>query len=426
MIEYFDNIKKVNGVLELCGDKSISHRAVMFGAMAKGESVIFNCANSEDVKTTINCFRQLGAEIIEDKNKIKIKGKGFKGFQKPVTDLYVGNSGTTARLISGILVPQNFELVLTGDDSLSKRPMGRIIDPLQEMGALINGTKSGTLPLTILPSNNFSRIEYTLPVASAQVKSAVLLAGLHLDEKTVVHEPVSTRDHTENLLGLEIEKEGGGLKIYSSIKNYPKPNEYYVPSDLSSASFFIILTLLLKNSVIRINNVTLNKTRTGVLEVLKRMGAKIEIENQITRSNETAGDLVVSSSNLKNITIEKKLVPNIIDEIPILSAAGIFAEGKFRITNAEELRPKESDRIASLCNNYRLLGLDVDEFEDGFEIGGEITNNNVVFSSFGDHRIAMTFAVLSMLLKDGGRVNNFDCAKISNPDFLSQLNSITS
>ncbi len=424
MVQEFNKINKVSGELELPGDKSISHRSVMFSAMAKGESKIFNLSNGEDVKTTQNMFKKLGVKITNENNFVKVKGVGFKGFSKPRGILDAGNSGTTTRLICGILSAQNFESEIIGDESLSHRPMKRVITPLAAMGVKISASDNFTLPLKIFPAEKLQPISYELPIASAQIKSAVLLAGLHIEEETCVIEKLPSRDHTERMLGLRIEEKENKKFIYSSLKNYPEAKEYFVPSDISTAAFFIALTLLSKESELRIKNVSLNPSRIGIVNIFTKMGGNIEIENEKIAAGEAYGDLIVKSSSLKNISIEEKIVPNIIDEIPILSVAGIFAGGKFEIRNAGELRGKESDRIKALCENYEKLGLEVVEYEDGFSIDGRIKNNLVTFDSYDDHRIAMSFGILSLLLKDGGKVNKFECVKISNPNFLLQLQQI--
>ena len=424
MIQEFNKIEKVEGTLLLPGDKSISHRSVMFASLAKGSSKIYNLSNGEDVKSSVKCFIKLGAEVSRVNNFIEMKGKGFKGFTKPNVPLDAGNSGTTTRLISGILVAQNFETTIIGDESLSKRPMKRIISPLTAMGGIISSTEKFTLPITISQSNKLIPIDYELPVASAQVKSAVLLAGLHCDGITSVIEKIPSRDHTEKMLGLKTEVTQAGKISYASKENYPEPKEYIIPSDISTAAFFIILTLLSNNSELRIKDVSLNDTRTGILTVLKQMGAKIETENERIIAGEALGDILVKSSKLKNIDIPVEIIPNIIDEIPVLSIAGIFAEGEFKISNAAELRGKETDRIHAICHNMKILGIDIGEFEDGFAFSGEVTNSSPVFESFGDHRIAMAFGILSLILDNGGKVNNFECAGISNPDFINQLKQI--
>ncbi|MCX7797299.1 MAG: 3-phosphoshikimate 1-carboxyvinyltransferase [Melioribacter sp.] len=422
MNQNFEYTEFLKGELSLPGDKSISHRAVMFASMAEGESVIKNCSNAEDVKSTISCFKKLGVDIIEENNLLKIYGKGYKGFTKPLDELYAGNSGTTARLLSGILCAQDFDSRITGDESLSKRPMNRIVEPLRLMGANIFASEKGTLPLVINPSEKLHSIKYEFKVASAQVKSAMILAALHIDDESVFLETIPTRNHTEKLLNLKTEKTNNGTLIYASRKNYPVNFEITVPSDISTASFFIVLGLLTKNSNILIKNVSLNETRTGIIDILESMGAKIIIEDKVVQNGEERGNIRVFSSQLENIEIPDEIIPNIIDEIPILSIAGIFAKGKFRIKNAKELRVKESDRIKAICNNLKIVGLNVTEYEDGFEIDGSISSNNEpIFDSYGDHRIAMAFAVLSMLLEKGGIIKDFECVSVSNPNFLNQL-----
>jgi len=423
VIQKFENIDSIKGELFLRGDKSISHRAVMFAAMADGISVIRNFSGSEDVRSTINCFEKLGCKFEITDDQIKIFGKGFKGFSKPKSELYAGNSGTTARLISGILSAQDFESVITGDESLSQRPMKRIVEPLRLMGADISANENGTLPILIKPSL-IKPINYRLQIASAQVKSAMILCAIHLDEESVFIEQTPTRNHTEKLLNLKTEITNEGTKIYASKNNYPKSFEITVPSDISSAAFFIVLGLLTNNSEIKIRNVSLNETRTGVINILQQMGGRIEIESRKEEKGEKVGDIRVYSSKLENISIPKTIIPNIIDEIPILAVAGIFAEGNFRINNAKELRVKESDRIKSLCSNFKKAGLTVNEFEDGFELCGIVSNKETIFESYGDHRIAMAFGVLSMLMKNGGSVNDFECVGVSNPQFVAQINNL--
>ncbi len=424
MSESFNHIDEIKGELNLPGDKSISHRAIIFSSMAKGKSLINNLPDSLDVNSTINCFKNLGVQFKEKDKSLEINGVGYKGFNNPLNEFNCGNSGTTARLLSGILSMQNFESILTGDKYLSQRPMKRIITPLSAMGAKIHASDNFTLPLHIYPSEKLNRILYELPIPSAQIKSSILLAGLHLQEETAVIESIPSRDHTERMLNLKSNIKENKKVIYSSKKYYPEPNGYFIPGDISNASFFIVLALLSNKSEFIIKNVSLNKTRTGYIEILKMMGGNIQTEEKFVSNNEPYGDILVKNSKLNNIDIDENLIPNIIDEIPILSVAGIFADGKFEIKNAKELRVKETNRINALCVNYAQLGLTVKEFEDGFSVSGEIKNQTPFFESFGDHRIAMTFAVLSLLLKQGGKVNNFTCVNISNPDFLNQLKKI--
>lgn len=424
MTQEFNKIETVKGELSLPGDKSISHRAVIFSCMAKGTSEIENLSNGEDVRSTLKCFSELGVTSKWENEKLIIEGKGFKNFNAPLNNLDAGNSGTTARLLAGFLSAQPFESTMIGDESLSQRPMKRVIEPLSLMGAKFSATSKLTLPLTVHPSAKLIPITYEMPVASAQVKSSLLLAGLHLEEETCIIESEQTRNHTEVMLGLRVDEKEGKRFIYSSRKNYPTAQNYFVPSDISSAAFFIVLTLLAKNSEVILRHVSLNETRTGIISVLKEMGANIEIINRQTSNNELYGDLIIKSSELHSIGISKEIIPNIIDEIPILSVASVLGTGKFEVRNASELRVKESDRISALVHNYKLLGLDVEEFPDGFSIKGTIKNENPIFESFHDHRIAMAFAILSMFLKNGGSISNFDCVKISNPQFLEQVNSL--
>ncbi|MBN1639395.1 MAG: 3-phosphoshikimate 1-carboxyvinyltransferase [Ignavibacteriales bacterium] len=424
MIKKFNKIEKVKGTLFLPGDKSISHRAVMFSCLANGKSVIHNCLLSADVQSTMKCFKSLGCEVKKEGKIIEIIGKGFKGFSAPKVELDAGNSGTTTRLITGILAAQNFQSTIIGDESLLKRPMLRITEPLMMMGAKFTTTEKGTLPITIYPVEQLEAIEYELKIPSAQIKSAILLAGLHLDETTTVIEPVATRNHTEKMLNLSTKETEVGRKIFVSRNNYPEPKVYYIPSDISTAAFFIVLALLVKNSELKLENVLLNKTRAGIIKILQQMGADIQITNEKISSGEEVGDLIVKNSKLHNIKIEREMIPNIIDEIPILSVAGLFADGKFEIRKAKELRVKETDRISAVCNNMKKLGVLVEEFEDGFSIEGEIKNFNNEFESYGDHRIAMAFSVLSLLLDGQNNVDVFECIDVSNPEFLNQLSSI--
>lgn len=424
MIQQFSSINKIRGSLNLPGDKSISHRAVMFAGLAEGTSVIENLSNAEDVSSTLKVISNLGCKIDQRNNKLYIEGKGFKGFKQPLESLDAGNSGTTARLMSGILCAQDFKTVIIGDDSLSRRPMKRIIEPLRQMGAVITAEENFTLPLKISPVDALKSITYELPVASAQVKSALLLAGLHLEERTEIIESVLSRNHTELMLNLDVEKTNGKKHIYVSRKDYPKSNEYFIPSDISTAAFFMILALLTPDSELVIRNVSLNVTRTGIIDILMRMGGNIEIENEKRQMNETFGDLRIFNSKLTNINIPSEIIPNIIDEIPILSVAGVLSDGEFSISGAEELRYKETDRIKAMCHNFRLLGLSVEESKDGFSISGDIRDKEVLFESFHDHRIAMSFGIFSMVC-GSGRVRDFDCVKISNPNFISQIQQIS-
>ena len=425
MNQPFKKINYVNGSLSFAGDKSISHRALLISSLASGISEIKNLSNSDDVKSTMSCLASLGINFEHSAEKINVFGNGYKGYKQPAKPIYAGNSGTTARLLAGILVAQNFESVIVGDQSLSLRPMNRVIEPLSEMGAKLKANDKGRLPLYISPSDKLNAIQYQLPVASAQVKSAILLAGLHLDSKTTVMESFPTRNHTENLLGLKVVDQEGKIISYSSRDYYPEVKNYFIPGDISSAMYFIVLTLISKNSELIVKNVSLNPTRIECLNILKRMGGNIEIDESGVSNNEVYGDVLVRSSDLQNVQIDEGIIPQIIDEIPALTIAGIFADGNFALIGVAELGVKESDRIKAICTNLLKLGLDVEGYKDGFNVSGKIKNSSGSFNSFGDHRIAMAFAILSSHLEGGGKVEGFECASVSNPEFSKQLNSIS-
>jgi len=426
MIQSFNRINQVTGTLSFLGDKSISHRALLISSLANGKSYIKNLSDSDDVKSTINCLMELGIEVVLNNDEAIVFGRGFRGYLKPMNPLNAGNSGTTARLLAGILSVQKFESILIGDESLSSRPMRRVIEPLTQMGSKIKSNDEGRLPLQILPAENLWAINYNMPVASAQVKSAILFAGLHLEDETIVIESMQTRNHTENLIDLRVVKEDEKIISTVSKNNYPEAKEYFIPGDISSAMFFIVLALLTKNSELVIKDVSLNPTRIECLSLLKRMGGNIQIEKKGISNNEVYGNLFVKSSDLSNVKIDNEIIQLIIDEIPILSVAGIIADGVFELRGAAELRVKESDRIKAICTNLLKLGLEIEEFDDGFRVSGLIKKHSEPFDSFGDHRIAMAFAILSSLFDEGGSVEGFECASISNPNFLKQLQAISS
>ncbi len=425
-MQKFEKINRVSGTIEYKGDKSISHRAVIFACMADGISKISNLSGSEDVNSTAGIFKSLGCEINNEGKDLIIKGRGYKGFKATSSYLDAGNSGTTARLLSGLLMNQNFSSTMIGDESLSQRPMKRIIEPLRQMGGNFFPTDENTLPMRIEPSNNIAPINYVLPIPSAQIKSAIVLSALHLDEPSTIIENLPSRNHTELMLNLRVEQKDSQNIITASKKNYPNPFEIFVPGDISSAAFFIVLTLLSKDSELTINNVSLNPQRAYYVELLKQMGADIEIQPVKSSLGEPIGNLIVRSSKLKNITIPASAIPLIIDELPILTICGLMAEGDFEFLHAAELRVKESDRISAMVKNLRALGVEVEEFPDGLHIvkSENQLNESPVFDSFGDHRIAMSFGILSLILESGGSINNFECVNISNPDFVKQIQGI--
>lgn len=413
----------IKGRLRVPGDKSISHRAVMFGSIAKGTTNIKGFLTGADCISTISIFKNMGIDIELDNTFVKVHGKGLYGLNCPHEILDCGNSGTTTRLVSGILSAQNFTSVLTGDKSIQKRPMNRIITPLSMMGADIE-SNDGFAPLTITGSK-LHGIEYNSPVASAQVKSAILLAGLYASSPTTVTEPAKSRDHTE----LMLKKFGANLtSTKTSVTINPCSelfaNDIDVPSDISSAAFFMAAAILVPNSELILENVGINPTRDGIIKVLKDMGANIEIINQ-TDSFEPVADIKVAYSKLHATCIGGDIIPTLIDELPLLAALASLAEGTTVIKDAGELKVKESNRIRVMCEELSKLGVDVVETEDGMEIkGADKLKGNVTISTHDDHRIAMTFAVLNLISEGEIRLDNKNCVEISYPEFFNDLNKV--
>ena len=422
-------IPQINGFkgnLQVPGDKSISHRALLIGAIADGVSEIHSCSHAADPLSTLSCIKQLGIQAEEKGNTILLHGKGRRGLQEPSAPLDAGNSGTTIRLISGILVGQKFHSVLIGDSSLCQRPMMRIIDPLRQMGATIHGTVRNTAPLFIEPVERLHSIQYALPIPSAQVKSALLFAGLFTDGVTTIIEKSKTRDHTERMLGLRSTTKKDGehiVEVYSDMKIHGK--KFFVPGDMSAAAFFLSAGLIVPESNLTIQNVGLNPTRRRILDIFKAMGGKIQIDNERIIEGEPIGDLVVRYSELKsNLDLRGAEVVDLIDEIPILAVTALFAEGTFSIHDARELRAKETDRISAMVHNLRLLGCDVEEYEDGFAFEGKKKYSGARIPSYGDHRIAMSFGIAGLKIPNI-TVENTDCADISFPGFWQKLISST-
>jgi len=419
---------KVTGIIHSPGDKSISHRVALISALSNGENIIENFLISDDTLRTLACLEELGVDI-ELSEKLKIKGRGFKNFQKPNSTLYAGNSGTTIRLLSGILAGQNFNSEITGDDSLRRRPMMRIIKPLRMMGAKIEATGNGTAPLKIYAVENLNSIEYELEIPSAQVKSCIIFAGLHAEGKTKIIEKIQTRDHTERLLGLKVSSENG-KKIIEVEPGIKIENKYYlIPGDISSSAFFIVAASIIPNSYVVVKNVSLNPTRTGFIDVLRKMGAVIELENVREVANEQLGDVIVKSGkeiNLKNLTLSGDLIPSIIDEIPVLAIAGTVAEGVFEVRDAGDLRNKESDRIKAIVSNLRNMGVDVEEYDDGFSFEGRKKLKGTLIQTFNDHRIAMAFSIAGLIAEGETVIDDPECVKISFPNFYEILKNIQS
>ena len=406
----------------LPGDKSISHRAAILASIAEGESILRNVAPGEDLASTIRCLIQLGVEIRSSPNEIRIYGKGLFGLGRSERYLDCGNSGTTARLLSGVLAGQKFNSVLTGDSSLSCRPMGRIVEPLRHMGANIRTTERGTLPMHITGSS-LNAIRHTMQVPSAQVKSGVLLAGLYAHGETTVLETSQTRDHTERLLPVIQKTESQDGRILS-IKggSSVRPFDMTIPGDFSSSAFFMGVGAMIPHSQIQLRKVGLNPTRTGLLDVLIKMGVCVRITNRTDDTIEPFGDISVThhETPLKGCSLSGKVIPNIIDEIPILAVLGTLTDSGLEIRSASELRRKECDRIAALVYNLRNMGAEVDEFEDGFFVH-PCTLKPAAIKTFGDHRIAMAFTVAALSAGGGSTIDDTACINISFPDFFEYL-----
>lgn len=413
----------LNGVINVSGDKSISHRAIMLGAIANGKTKITNFLMGEDCMSTIECFRKMGVKINIEKDTVIVEGVGLNGLKQPQTELYTGNSGTTTRLLCGILSGQDFETKINGDNSIQKRPMKRIITPLEKMGAIIQ-SKNGFCPLKIHKKENLTGIEYTLPVASAQIKSAVLLAGLYAKGNTTVIEPVSSRDHTERMLkalGVDIIKDNN--KIILSPPPVLNAKNIIIPSDISSAAFFIVAGCIIPNSQITIKNVGINPTRTGIIDILKQMGANITQTNY-KNDVEPVCDIIVKSSELNGVTISGDIIPRLIDEIPILTVAAVFAKGQTIIKDAQELKVKESNRIYAMTTELKKAGADITETEDGMIINGGNLLKGASFETYNDHRIAMSMAIFSLACDGESEILNPEIAKISYPEFFDVLQKL--
>ena len=415
--------KTISGTVIVPGDKSISHRAIIFSMLCKGRTKIYNLLESEDVKRTIEVSQSLGSNIITNNQFIDIKGPGIDGISEPKSVLDFGNSGTSLRLFMGILSSQTFTTTLTGDNSLLKRPMERVASPLRLMGANIS-TNNGKAPVTISPPlGTFHGIDYKLDIPSAQIKSAIILASLFCRNKTILHTDTTTRDHTENMLKLfnyPISKSKNSIEVNPGILESPKIIK--VPGDFSSASFFIVAALLSEDSRIIIKNVGLNPTRTGLINILRLMGADIQV-NITNKNYEATGDVIVSSSKLMGIKVPNELISLAIDELPLIFLAAAVASGETIIRNAEELRFKESDRIKSMVDLLKNLSIEVNEYQDGLEIkGGNISGG--IINSFGDHRIAMTALVASSIAKEKIEVENCENINTSFPSFITLMNSI--
>ena len=400
----------------------------MLSAIGEGQTRIENYATSVDCRSTLDCLRQLGVEIEQDGNHVLVRGVGRTGLRAASDKLDCGNSGTTIRLIAGILAGQDFDTVLSGDESLSRRPMRRIIDPLTKMGAVVE-SNDGKAPLLIRGNAHLQAIEYELPVASAQIKSCVLLAGLNADGETTVIEPVETRDHTERMLrwfGVDVTRSRNRLSILGRSTLRPGKEKLCVPGDISASAFFMVAASCLPGSDVWMSNVGLNPTRSGIVETLQHLGAEIEILNSEELNNEPVGRIRVTGSLRPQTTnvVRGDMIANIIDEIPILAILGTQIEGGLEIRDAAELRVKETDRIAAVVENLRRMDASVDEFDDGFRVGRS-TLKGARIDSFGDHRIAMAFAVAGLFAEEGEtEIDGAECAGVSFPEFFDVLESV--
>ncbi|MBI5098632.1 MAG: 3-phosphoshikimate 1-carboxyvinyltransferase [Nitrospirae bacterium] len=438
------NTGSLRGELIPPPDKSISHRAIILSSLAEGKSIIRNFLYAEDPLSTIGAFKQMGVEIAishqpsavsrgerplaltEDRNpetEITIHGKGLTGLKEPKGAIDCGNSGTTMRLLCGVLSGQPFSATLKGDASLTRRPMKRVIEPLTQMGAIIKSENS--CPPLNITGGKLKPISFSSPVASAQVKSAILLAGLYCDGVTTVSEPEKSRDHTERMLraaGVDLSIKG--LTVSVQGRAALKPFDIIVPNDFSSAAFFIVAGIIVPGSELLIKNTGINPTRTGLLKILQSMGANIKLEHKREVSGEPVADIHVKHSGLSGIDIAGDMVPKTIDEFPILCVAASLAQGKTKITGAKELRVKESDRITAIAAELRKMGVNVEELEDGLIIEGQEKLRPALIQSYGDHRIAMSMAIAALMTDGETTISDTDCINTSFPGFMGILNKL--
>ena len=416
------------GTIDIPGDKSISHRSVMFAGLGNTPVHIRNFLHAADCLSTVGVMRALGTAIeFLNENELIVTGKGLHGLSEPMTVLDAGNSGTTLRLMMGLLAPQPFLSVFSGDASLTRRPMGRVLLPLSEMGARIYGRNvNNNLPLTIVPmGEKLHGIHYNSPVASAQVKSAILLAGLYADAPTTVTEPYVSRDHTEQMLagfGIHIGRTGTSVTVFPVEEgSYRAPDEITVPGDISSAAYFLVAGSVIKDSRLLLRNVGINPTRTGILDVLAEMGAHIAVQNERMSGGERVADLAVEAAELRGTSFDAEIMPRLIDEIPILAVAALFAKGDTVIMGAGELRVKETDRLHAIATEFQKIAPgSIEEREDGLIIHGKPEMQRAQASSYGDHRMAMSLAVLGAAA-DGVIIEEPDSVNISYPSFFAEI-----
>lgn len=426
LIKLKNNTRGLKGEIAVPGDKSISHRSIMFGSIAKGKTTVTNFLLGDDCLSTISCFRKLGVLIEQDNEKVVIHGKGMEELQEPKNILDVGNSGTTIRLLTGILAGLHFHSTLIGDSSIGKRPMTRVVTPLREMGAKIDGREEGKYTPLSVRGGKLQSITYRLPVASAQVKSAILFAGLNAEGITKVIEPVSTRDHTERMIqrfGGKISRQENEIQLEGGQKL--SGTEIHVPGDISSAAFFLVAGCIVPNSSITLRNVGLNPTRTGILEVLQNMGASMDVQQDAADAFEPTGTIKVMTSKLKGTIIEGEIIPKLIDEIPIIALLATQADGVTVIKDAHELKVKETNRIDTVVTELKKLGADIQATDDGMIITGGTKLTGAKVDSHGDHRIGMMLAIASQICEEEIILENADAIAVSYPDFFEHLNKLS-
>ncbi|HBI93576.1 MAG TPA: 3-phosphoshikimate 1-carboxyvinyltransferase [Terrisporobacter glycolicus] len=419
----------LKGSFELIGDKSISHRAIMLSSISKGKNKISNFLMGEDCLSTVNCFRKMGVDIEINNKEVYVSGKGLRGLKSLEDNLLldVGNSGTTIRLIMGILAGQNFKSTIVGDESIGKRPMKRVTDPLREMGAIISGKDDANLTPITIEGGNLTNINYHMPVSSAQVKSSLILASLYGNNTSFIREKVRSRNHTEIMLksfGADIEVNDLDIKVNPVDELFNK--DIYVPGDISSAAFIMVGALISENSEVLIKNVGLNHTRVGIIEVIKKMNGNIEIIDEKEICGEKVGNILVKySPNLIGTTIDKDLIPKLIDEIPIIALLATRAEGDTIIKDASELKVKESNRIKSVVNNLNLIGAKAIELEDGMIIKGKTPLHGGKIQTFNDHRIAMSFSIANLISNNEVILDSDKCIDISFPGYFNLLKKLS-
>jgi 3-phosphoshikimate 1-carboxyvinyltransferase len=417
--------KRLMGSVRMPGDKSMSHRYAMLAAIAEGPSEIHGFASSADCQSTLDCLKKLGTKMDRQGDVVSIQGAGLTGLRPPQDVLDAGNSGSTMRMLAGILAGQPFRSVLAGDASLSRRPMQRVIGPLARMGARIQSAEGGFPPL-VIEGGALMPIRYALPVASAQVKSAVLLAGLFAEGETEVIEPVATRDHTEIALehmGAEIARHGRSIAVRGRARL--EGRKLYVPGDISSAAFFLVAALVVPESSLVIQNVGLNPTRTAMLDLLASLGARVNVLNVAMVNGELLGDLHVEPSQVQGGEIASEMVPGLIDELAVLAVLGTQTKQGLVFHGAGELRVKESDRIAAVAENLRRMGANVEEFPDGLRVAGQQSLRGAEIETYGDHRIAMAFAVAGLIAEGTTLIRDSGCVDISFPGFFETLERVT-